>query len=402
AKSAIAAALKQNMRGHYIDSIGGILLVKLFARAREEDRLLSEVLQAAGGADHNEGRQFVVFWRGIHGMNALLQITVLLLAVWLYQQSAISVGDVATALGITAMVAANIWWLLHVSTFFFSRFATIQEALDTIMQKHEVVDAPNAAVMQATKGAITFDNVTFAYGSNKVIFDNLSLEIPAGQKVGLVGYSGSGKTTFVRLILRLFDIQRGQIKVDGQDVAAVTQDSLHNAISFIPQDPELFHRTISENIAVAKPGVTQADIEEAARRARAHDFIIALPNGYDSVVGERGVKLSGGQRQRIAIARVALRDAPVLVLDEATSALDSVTEIEVQDSLTDLMRDRTTIVIAHRLSTLKHMDRILVFDEGRIVEDGRADDLLAKGGIFKTLWDTQVGGFLPDKHSHHV
>jgi ATP-binding cassette subfamily B protein len=224
----------------------------------------------------------------------------------------------------------------------------------------------------------------------------MSVTIPAGQKVGLVGYSGNGKTTFANLILRLFDVTSGRILIDGQDIREVTQESLRAQISLIPQDPFLFHRTLLENIRYGRLDASEQDIITAAQKAHAHEFIAKLPQGYESLVGERGVKLSGGQRQRIAIARAILKNAPILILDEATSQLDSITESKIQDSLWQLMQDKTAIVIAHRLSTLLHMDRILVFGQGKIIEDGTHQDLLAKQGVYKTLWDMQVGGFLPD------
>ncbi|WP_291398139.1 ATP-binding cassette domain-containing protein [Acinetobacter sp.] len=229
------------------------------------------------------------------------------------------------------------------------------------------------------------------------LFFKINLSNTAGQKVGLVGYSGGGKSTFVNLILRLYDVTDGAILIDGQDIRDVTQDSLRENIAMIPQDPSLFHRSLMENIRYGRADSTDEEVIEAAKKAHAHEFISALPQGYDSLVGERGVKLSGGQRQRIAIARAILKNAPILILDEATSQLDSVTESLIQESLWELMQNKTTIVIAHRLSTLLHMDRILVFDKGKIVEDGTHSELLAKAGLYKTLWDAQVGGFLGDE-----
>ncbi|MDP3532993.1 MAG: ATP-binding cassette domain-containing protein, partial [Alphaproteobacteria bacterium] len=264
----------------------------------------------------------------------------------------------------------------------------------------DIVDNVDASTLIVDKGQIDFDNVKFGYKNTDPLFDGLSIRIKGGEKVGLVGYSGSGKTSFVNLILRLYDIDQGRILIDGQVTKECTQDSLHEAIGMIPQDPSLFHRTLLENIAYGKPDVKVDEIHTAAKQAHAHDFIQNLPEGYQSLVGERGVKLSGGQRQRIAIARAMLKNAPILILDEATSQLDSVTENDIQDSLWVLMQKKTTLVIAHRLSTLLHMDRILVFNKGKIVEDGTHKDLLALNGLYKTLWDAQVGGFLPDKENH--
>ena len=229
------------------------------------------------------------------------------------------------------------------------------------------------------------------------LFEKESVSIEAGQKVGLVGYSGSGKSTFVNLILRLYDVKNGSILIDDQDIKNVTQSSLRNSIAMIPQDPSLFHRSLMENIRYGSMSATDEDVVLAAKKAHAHEFISALPQKYDSLVGDKGVKLSGGQRQRIAIARATLKNAPILILDEATSQLDSVTENLIQESLLELMKNKTTIVIAHRLSTLLHMDRILVFDKGKIVEDGTHSELFAKSGLYKHLWDAQVGGFLGDE-----
>lgn len=244
---------------------------------------------------------------------------------------------------------------------------------------------------------IEFDNVSFGYNDNSYLFKHKCLTIDSGQKVGLVGYSGSGKSTFVNLILRLYDIQSGEILIDGQNISDVTQDSLRSNIGMIPQDPSLFHRSLMENIRYGKIGASDEEVILAAKRAHAHEFIMNTEHGYDSLVGERGIKLSGGQRQRIAIARAILKDAPILILDEATSSLDSVTESAIQESLNKLMQNKTTVVIAHRLSTLIKMDRILVFDKGKIIQDGTHTKLLAEDSLYKTLWNAQIGGFIGDK-----
>ena len=270
------------------------------------------------------------------------------------------------------------------------------QSLKSLFVPLDLVDAPGATDIHITKGEIQFDHVDFSYKNTNPLFKNKSIIIPPGQKVGLVGYSGGGKTTFVNLILRLYDINGGRILIDGQDIATVTQDSLRAHIGMIPQDSSLFHRTLMDNIRYGRTDATEAEVNDAAKRAHAHEFIEQLPDGYASLVGERSIKLSGGQRQRIAIARAMLKNAPILILDEATSALDSVTEHVIQIAINDLMRDKTSLVIAHRLSTLLHMDRILVFDKGKIVEDGTHNELLTKAGVYKTLWDAQVGGFLGD------
>jgi ATP-binding cassette, subfamily B, bacterial len=262
----------------------------------------------------------------------------------------------------------------------------------SIFKLHELPDHDNAAERELTRGAIEFDNVDFRYAEGANVFSRLSLSIPAGQRVGLVGLSGSGKSTFVSLLLRLYDPQGGTIRIDGHDLHSMTQDSLHRQVGLIPQDPTLFHRSLRENIRYGRMGASDADVEQAARRAHAHEFIQELPEGYDALVGERGVKLSGGQRQRIAIARVMLKDAPLLVLDEATASLDSLTEQAIQSALDEAMQGKTVVVIAHRLSTIAHLDRILVFSRGQVVEDGDHASLLRKGGAYAALWSAQAAG----------
>ena len=254
---------------------------------------------------------------------------------------------------------------------------------------------PDATGLVVSKGEIAFNEVTFAYGEQGV-FKDFSVTVPGGQRVGIVGPSGAGKTTFVSLLLRQHDLGGGAILIDGQDIAVVPLDSLRGAIAVVPQEPLLFHRTIRENIAYGKPGATQDEVKEAARRAEAHDFISALPQGYDTLVGERGVKLSGGQRQRVAIARAILKAAPILVLDEATSSLDSESESAIQTALQELMKGKTVIAIAHRLSTIRAMDRIMVIAGGAVVEDGTHTKLLAQGGTYARLWDHQAGGFIAE------
>ena len=278
----------------------------------------------------------------------------------------------------------------------YEAYGEADSALKTIFVSHDVRDAPNARALLAPRGAIDFKQLHFGYRGQSDVFDGLSLHIAAGQKVGLVGFSGAGKTTLVQLLLRLYDVKLGQILIDDQNIAQVTQDSLRAKIAVIPQEPQLFHRTLAENIRFAQPTASFADVVAAAKKAQAHEFITAQPLGYDTLVGERGVKLSGGQRQRIALARAILKDAPILLLDEATSALDSVTEQAIQTALAQIMQGRTSLVVAHRLSTLKHLDRIVVLEKGVVVEDGSHNELLAKNGHYSQLWHAQVNGFLPD------
>jgi len=279
---------------------------------------------------------------------------------------------------------------------FFEYLGNISDGVSVFVQSHEIVDKADAAVLQVDRGEISFVDVSFVYPEGLHIFEHLNVRIEPKQQVGLVGFSGSGKSTFVNLVLRLFEPSAGVINIDGQDILGVTQDSLRENVSMIPQDPQLFHRSLMENIRYGRLDATDDEVIEAAKKAHAHDFILQTELRYDSLVGERGVKLSGGQRQRIAIARAILKNAPILILDEATSSLDSVTEKKIQLGLENLMQGRTVVVVAHRLSTISHMDRILVFDEGKIIEDGSHQQLLQANGHYAHLWNMQAGGFLPE------
>lgn len=381
--------------GRIVDALSNILSVRLFARKQAEKTFLG---QTFGEAVKTEQKlQWSYFWLFfVYGYSFVILLGAnLYFLIQGWQQGLISVGDFALVLAINTAIVEFLWQLTKDFSQFSRDLGKVTQALRTILVTPEIQDARGAKDLKISKGEIVFESVHFHYKGTQPLFHNKSVTIASGQKVGLVGYSGSGKTTFVNLILRLYDISSGHIFIDRQDVRQVTQDSLHSSIGMIPQDPSLFHRTMRENICYGKLDATDEEIIEAASKAHAHEFISNLPLKYDSLVGERGVKLSGGQRQRIAIARAILKNAPILILDEATSQLDSVTESYIQESLWELMQDKTTIVIAHRLSTLLHMDRILVFDQGKIVEDGNHQELLVRGGLYKILWDAQVGGFLP-------
>lgn len=383
--------------GHIVDMLSNMLTVQLFARGKNEEEWLTTSMTEAQKAERALERAYLKLWAfyGCCFFTAqCLNFYVLLRG---RTEGWVTVGDFALVLGLNVSILNFLWQVAKDFSKFTKLQGRIRQNLSDIMVVPEIQEAPGAPELFLTQGEIIFEKVHFRYKGAEPLFQQKSVVIPPGQKVGLVGYSGSGKSTFVNLILRLYDVTSGRIMIDGQDIREVSQDSLHSVIGMIPQDPSLFHRSLMENILYGRPEAHEKEAIEAAKRAHAHDFIQALPKGYESLVGERGVKLSGGQRQRIAIARAILKNAPILMLDEATSQLDSVTEKYIQDSLWQVMQGKTVIVIAHRLSTLLHMDRILVFDQGKIIEDGTHQELLTKGGHYATLWRAQVGGFLPEK-----
>ena len=341
-------------------------------------------------------------WMSFEGSSRILfmqaaQVFTIFLIVGMLANKTIQLGIAIFTIAYLQRLASQLFTLGEL-LFGYDKIMLQAAPMTEILMKKPTVTDNTADKLSITNGEVAFNDVTYAYQDSKEthVLDDFSLEIPAGQKVGLVGHSGAGKTTVTRLLLRFDDIDAGEITIDGQDIAAVTQESLRRGISYVPQEPMLFHRSLRENIAYGKPGATEAEIIEATKRANAHEFIGHLPNGLDTVVGERGVKLSGGQRQRIAIARALLKDAPILILDEATSALDSESEALIQQSLNTLMAGRTSIVVAHRLSTLRHMDRIIVMDNGKIIEDGTHAALLDQNGIYAKLWKRQSGGFIEE------
>ncbi len=395
--SDIHAGAESVISGQINDSITNVSNVRIFARRLFEILRLDKYLFVTKETFQTK-ELFLIKLNFVQGMLIATMLGAMVyFLIHLYGQRLVTVGDFALILGLGMEVGHIAWYTMSQVDEFNEAVGKCKQSLNSLIVPQEIKDKKDATNLVVTKGQITFSNVKFHYKGTDPLFQNKSVTIEAGQKVGLVGYSGGGKSTFANLILRLYDVTEGQILIDNQDIRDVTQESLYHTIAMIPQDPTLFHRTLVENIRYGRNEATGEEVYEASRRAHAHEFIQALPQGYDSLVGERGVKLSGGQRQRIAIARALLKNAPILILDEATSQLDSVTERFIQDSLWELTQDKTTIVIAHRLSTLLHMDRILVFDNGKIVEDGTHQELLVRGGIYKTLWETQVDGFLPDK-----
>jgi ATP-binding cassette subfamily B multidrug efflux pump len=396
-----SSEVRSHVMARVVDSYTNILTVKLFARLADEDAYVREVIdehQAAIGAHMRLISQFMF---ALALMNAALLTGTAVIGIWLWANGAVSAGVVATALPLAWQIANVAGWVSWEVTGIFENIGVVQEGMQTIAVPHSGVDRPGARDLEVPHGEIRFHDVTFNYGKREgpAVLDRLSLAIRPGERVGLVGRSGSGKSTLVNLLLRFFDVERGSIRIDGQDIGHVTQESLRAAIGMVTQDTSLLHRSIAANIRYGRPHATDAQVAAAARKAQAHEFITGLQDwhgrkGYEAHVGERGVKLSGGQRQRVAIARVILKDAPILVLDEATSALDSEVELAIQEQLLGLMEGKTVIAIAHRLSTIARMDRLIVLEAGRIVEQGTHDELLRLRGHYERLWRHQSGGFI--------
>jgi ATP-binding cassette subfamily B protein len=396
--SRAAAAADSVLTGHLADAVGNVSAIKAFGREGDEAAMHSKK------AHDRAYKKFLAWMAGIRNdfafglMMGALQVAVLALSVYAVSQNAIAIGTLLLVQVYVTQLIGQLWGLSSLSRNIEQAVSDAAEMTEILGQEIEVKDPAKPEKMHTTKGEITFSDVTFTHdGSNDALFHNFSLQVKPGEKIGLVGHSGSGKTSLTRLLLRFVDIDGGTIKIDGQDISKVAQAELRSRIAYVPQEPLLFHRTLRENIAYGKPNATDAEIRKAAELAHAHEFIQNLPKGYQTMVGERGVKLSGGQRQRIAIARAMLKDAPIIVLDEATSALDSESERLIQDALKKLMEGRTTIVIAHRLSTIQHMDRIVILQDGAIAEQGSHAELVKKStGTYAGLWRHQSGGFLEE------
>jgi ATP-binding cassette subfamily B multidrug efflux pump len=396
------------LTGRIVDSYTNILTVKLFARAHEEDAYVRDAIDIHTGLFYRSLRLNTVFGLSLSSLNAMLVTGTAALSLVLWTQGKVEVGTVAMALPLAWQIVNIAGWVAWQITSIFENVGVIQEGMMTIAKPIMLVDEPDAAELKVTHGEIRFEGVRFGYGRTKstredgrpyAVIEDLTLTVKPGEKIGLIGRSGAGKSTMVNLLLRFFDLEGGRILIDGQDIAEVTQESLRSQISMVTQDTSLLHRSIGDNIRYGRPQATEAEIVEAAKLAHADEFVLELEDwkgrrGYAAQVGERGVKLSGGQRQRIAIARVILKDAPILVLDEATSALDSEVEAAIQSSLGTLMAGKTVIAIAHRLSTIARMDRLIVLDRGRIVEQGSHAELLRHGGHYAALWRRQSGGFI--------
>ncbi|KAF1702744.1 multidrug ABC transporter ATP-binding protein [Pseudoxanthomonas suwonensis] len=393
------ADARSTMTGRIVDSYTNIATVKLFSHSHREEEYARGSMDGFLGTVHRQMRLATFVNVSNDTLNMLLLFAVAATGIGLWMQDAVSVGAIAVAIAFVLRLMGMSQWIMWEMSALFENIGTVQDGINSIALPATVDDRPDAAPIGPVRGDIRFDHVTFHYGKQGGVIEGLDLHVRPGEKVGLVGRSGAGKSTLVNLLLRFYDREGGRILVDGSDIATVTQDSLRAAIGVVTQDTSLLHRSVRENIMYGRPDATEEEMIEAARQANAHDFIMELVDakgrrGYDAQVGERGVKLSGGQRQRIAIARVLLKNAPILVLDEATSALDSEVEAVIQENLYRLMQGKTVIAIAHRLSTIAAMDRLVVMDQGRIVEQGTHEQLLAAGGLYAQLWQRQSGGFL--------
>ncbi|MDZ4097527.1 MAG: ABC transporter ATP-binding protein [Methylophilaceae bacterium] len=387
------------MTGRITDAYTNIATVKLFSHAGREAGYAKYAMQEFLEAVHRQMRLVSSVEVVNHVLNMLLIITSCGVGLWLWTKGEIGIGGIAAVTAMTLRLNGISHWVMWEMTSLFEQVGTVQDGVNTLSLPHKVLDAPDAKELVVKQGEIRFEAVDFAYGGNRKVLDQFTLRIRPSEKVGLVGRSGAGKSTIVNLLLRFYDVEAGKILIDGEDIAKVTQNSLRASIGMVTQDTSLLHRSVRENILYGRPDATEADMISAAERAEADVFVAQLTDpkgrhGYDAHVGERGVKLSGGQRQRIAIARVMLKDAPILLLDEATSALDSEVEAAIQSSLYRLMEGKTVVAIAHRLSTIAAMDRLIVLDEGRIVEEGDHQTLLNSGGLYSILWAHQSGGFL--------
>ncbi|EMK3331959.1 ABC transporter ATP-binding protein [Vibrio parahaemolyticus] len=396
------ADARSTMTGRIVDSYTNIQTVKLFSHSQRETQYAEQGMKGFLNTVYRQMRLVTGFDVAVEISNYILVFSVAALSIYLWLDSAISVGAIAIAVSLALRVNGMSMWIMWEVGALFENMGTVVDGMKTLSKPIDIQDKPNAKDLVVSQGGIQFDNVSFHYGENKGVINHLNLDIKPGEKVGLVGRSGAGKSTLVNLLLRFHDVEEGSIKIDGQNIADVTQDSLRSKIGMVTQDTSLLHRSIRDNILYGNPTASEEELLKATKQAHAHEFIETLTDpfgnvGFDAQVGERGVKLSGGQRQRIAISRVLLKDAPLLVLDEATSALDSEVEAAIQESLNELMQGKTVIAIAHRLSTIAQMDRLIVLDKGNVVEQGSHQELIAHNGIYAQLWAHQTGGFLGEE-----
>ena len=399
---ALQADARSLMTGRITDAYTNISTVKLFSHARREASYARQAMHEFIATAYQQAR----FITGIEVVNHVLSMLLIMstagVTLWLWMHGKVGVGAVAASTALALRLNGISHWIMWEMASLFENIGTVTDGMNTLSRPHAIVDAPDATELRVPRGEVKFDDVGFAYGGKRPVIEHFSLTIRPGEKIGLVGRSGAGKSTLVNLLLRFYDVESGQLLIDGQDVSRVSQNSLRAHVGMVTQDTSLLHRSVRDNILYGRPDATEAEMIAAAGRAEAQEFIATLADakgrkGYDAHVGERGVKLSGGQRQRIAIARVMLKDAPILLLDEATSALDSEVEAAIQASLYSLMQGKTVIAIAHRLSTIAAMDRLVVLDKGRIVEEGDHRSLLARGGLYARLWAHQSGGFLGEE-----
>ncbi|MHA6179915.1 ABC transporter ATP-binding protein [Pseudomonas mohnii] len=398
-RSVVSSDARSKLMGRIVDGYTNITTLKLFAHTHFEQQYAREAIKEQTEKAQLAGRVVTSMDVVITSMNGLLIVGTTGLALWLWTQSLITVGAIALATGLVIRIVNMSGWIMWVVTGIFENIGMVQDGLQSISQPVSVTDRDQAKPLTVARGEVRFENVDFHYGKRSGIIGGLNLNIKPGEKIGLIGPSGAGKSTLVNLLLRLYDVEGGRILIDGQNIAEVSQESLRERIGMITQDTSLLHRSIRDNLLYGKPDATDAELWEAVHKARADGFIPTLSDaegrtGFDAHVGERGVKLSGGQRQRIAIARVLLKDAPILIMDEATSALDSEVEAAIQESLETLMQGKTVIAIAHRLSTIARMDRLVVLENGKIAETGSHAELLALGGLYARLWQHQTGGFV--------
>ena len=402
--SQIQANSRSTMTGRIVDSYANIVTLKLFSFSSRESQYVKEGMTEFLNTVHPQMRLVTGLNICLWIINMLLVFSTLALGIYLWTDQSISAGAIAVVISLALRLSGMSHWIVWEIGNLFENLGTVQDGINTLSEPQMVIDKDNAKKIEVTAGKIDFQKVNFSYINNKklpinAVFDALSLQVNAGERVGVVGRSGAGKSTLINLLLRFYDIQQGTITIDDQDIKTVQQESLRENIAVVTQDTSLLHRSVRENILFGRPNATEEEMIEAAKKAEAHDFILKLQDvagrsGYDAHVGERGVSLSGGQRQRIAIARVILKDAPILIMDEATSALDSEIESAIQKSLYQLMQGKTVIAIAHRLSTIAAMDRLIVFDEGEIIEQGTHQQLMQSQGVYAQLWHHQSGGFL--------
>jgi ATP-binding cassette subfamily B multidrug efflux pump len=397
--SEIQSNARSTMTGRVVDSYTNIMTVKLFAHAGREESYARDAMDEFLGTVHPQMRLGSMLNITLDVSNILLLFAVTAIGIWSWMAGSATVGAIAVGVGIVFRLEGMSHWVMWEMASVFENLGMAEDGMGMLSRPRTVLDKPDAKTLVVKDGRIEFDRIRFHYGKEGGVIEDLSLTVKPGEKVGLVGRSGAGKSTLMNVLLRLYDLEGGEIRIDGQNIAGVTQDSLRSQIGVVTQDTSLLHRSVRDNIAYGNPDAKEDEIIAAAKRANAHDYIAGLTDpqgrtGYDAHVGERGVKLSGGQRQRIAIARVFLKNAPILVLDEATSALDSEVEAAIQENLNALMEGKTVIAIAHRLSTISSLDRLVVLDKGRIVEEGTHEALAKADGLYAQLWARQSGGFI--------